>query len=50
MKRIDATIYFPECQRSTTVWVDDDASEDEIRQAILDDAMSMIEIDFHEMM
>lgn len=48
MRRIDADIYFPTDRRSTTIWVEDNATEDEIRQAIIDEAISMIEIDYIE--
>lgn len=48
MKRIDATIYFPECRVDTTVWVDDTATEDDVKSAIMQDAISMIDFDYHE--
>ena len=48
MRRITAEIYFPETQTTTTVWVTDDATEDDIRQAVFDEALSMIEIEYFE--
>lgn len=48
MKRIDAEIYFPECQRSVTVWVADDATDAEIKEAIYNEALTYIDIEYWE--
>lgn len=48
MRCINAQIYFPETQVGTTVWVADNATEDDIRQAVFDEALSMIEIEYYE--
>lgn len=48
MKRIDAVIYFQEVHTSTTVWVDDAATDDDIKNAIIQEALEMIEIEYHE--
>lgn len=48
-RSVKAVIYFPEeSQRETTVWVDEDATEEDIKVAILDEALSMIEIDYYD--
>lgn len=41
-RSVEAVIYFPECHRETTVWVEED-----IKAAILDEALSMIEISYY---
>ena len=49
MKRIDAELYFPcETQRSTTVWVHDDATDDDIREAIIDEIVSLVGFEYRE--
>lgn len=49
MRRIDAEIYFPaERQHSTVVFVSDDATDEDIREAIFDEALSMIDIEYVE--
>lgn len=48
MKRIDATIYFPDSRCDTCVWVEDDATEDDIVNALQNEALSMIEFDYTE--
>ena len=47
-KRIDATIYFGESRRGTTVFVDDNATDEEINEAVIADAIDMIEVEWHE--
>ena len=48
MKRVDAKIFFDDYgYKTTTVWVEDDANKYEIEQAILNDAMDMIEIEYY---
>ena len=49
MKRIDATIYFDtnyHCE--TTVWVEDNATEEEIKAKLYEEALSNIELEWHE--
>ena len=48
MKRFDVDIYFPESRMQTTVWVEDNATEAEIREAVMQEAISMIEVDYRE--
>ena len=48
MKRIDAEIYFPECQTSVIVWVADDATDEEIRETIYNEALTYIDIEYRE--
>ena len=50
MRRIDATIYFgsENAQESTTVWVDENATDEDIRYAIAQEALQMIEIEYRE--
>ena len=47
-KRIDATIYFGESRRETTVFFFFFATNEEINDAIMTDALDMIEIEWHE--
>lgn len=48
MKRVDAKIFFNDYGYvATTVWVEDNATKYEIEQAILNDAMDMIEIEYY---
>ena len=47
-KRIDATIYVGDSRRETTVWVDENATNDEINEAIKEEALDMIEYEWHE--
>ena len=47
-KQIDATIYFGESRRETTVFVDENATDEEIYDAVVADALDMIEVDWHE--
>ena len=47
-KRIDATIYFGDSRKETTVWVDENATNDEINEAIKEEALDMIEYEWHE--
>lgn len=44
MKRIDVQIYYPESWQESTVWVDDNATESEIRKAVLKEALSTVEV------
>lgn len=37
-KRIDATVYFGESRRETTVFVDENATSEEINDAVMTDA------------
>lgn len=46
-KRIDATIYFGDSRRETTVWVDENATDNEINEAIKEEALDMIEYEWH---
>lgn len=50
MKRIDATIYFgSEGEReSTTIWVEDNATNEEIEKELKEEALSFVEFDWHE--
>ena len=50
MKRIDVELYFPcETQRSTTVWVQDDATDDDIRESIIrDEILEQVEFEYRE--
>ncbi len=47
-RRIDATIYFGENRKETTVFVDENATYEEIYDAVMSDALDMIEIEWHE--
>lgn len=50
MKQIDATIYF--CNEGarviTTIFVEDDATDETIREQLESEALSNIEFDWHE--
>lgn len=48
MKRIDATVYVRDSRFETIVFVDDNASDERIEEAIKEDINSMIEIEWHE--
>lgn len=50
MKRIDATIYFGSegARESTTIWVEDNATDEEIQEKLKEEALSNIEFDWHE--
>ena len=50
MKRIDATIYFGDegARKSTTIWVEDNATNEEIKEELKEEALSFIEFDWHE--
>lgn len=47
-KRIDATFYFGENRRETTIFVDENATDEEINDAVRTDALDMIEVEWHE--
>lgn len=47
-KRIDATVYFGESRREITVFVDENATDEEINDAVIADALDMIEVEWHE--
>ena len=50
MKRIDATIYFgfDGARESTTILVEDNATNEEIQEKLEEEALSYIEFDWHE--
>lgn len=50
MRRIDATIYFGNegARTETTIWVEDNATDEEIREKLEEEALSRIEFDWHE--
>ena len=49
MKRIDATIYFGmNCHCETVVWVEDNATNEEIEAKLYEEALSNIEFEWHE--
>ena len=49
MKRIDATIYFGTyCHYETIVWVEDNATNEEIEEKLYEEALSNIEFEWHE--
>lgn len=50
MKQIDATIYFGSegAKETTTIWVDDNASDSDIENALREEAFSYIEFDWRE--
>ena len=50
MKRIDATIYFglDGARESTTIWVEDNATNEEIQEKLEEEALSYIEFDWYE--
>lgn len=50
MKRIDANIYFGSegARKSTTIWVKDNATNEEIQEKLEEEALSHIEFDWHE--
>lgn len=50
MKRIDVTIYFGiyGARESTTIWVEDNATNEEIQEKLEEEALSYIEFDWHE--
>lgn len=47
-KLIDATIYFGESRRETTVFVDENATDEEIKDAVMTNALDMIEVEWHK--
>lgn len=46
-KRIDVTIYYPDRHIDTVIWVDKSAGWEEITDAIKQEALSMIEYEWH---
>ena len=50
MKRIDATIYFgiEGARKETTIWVEDNATDDEIEEKLKEEALNEIEFEWHE--
>lgn len=48
MRRVDATIYFGSVGHTgTIIWVDDDATDEMVEKQLQEDALEMIEFDWH---